>query len=301
MNLSNLRIDTGEVEKSLPDLSEVVEINRGGFKIVYSAKIKSKKEALKLVIIPSVPAGQEQLRTECLGRVKREINVLANCKRTEIVKLGSLAPTAIVIGGNTFIAYSEEFLEGRTLFEIVSDQKASGPDWLELKVLTISLLKAIQELWAQKIIHRDIKPSNVIKTGDPRRPFVLLDLGIAFSIIETHLTVAPEQRHPVGTWRYMAPEMLRPNFRDTVSFRSDLYTMGQTVFEYAARVHPLARNSDDLFQTVTRIVTQEPRQLSELRTDLPKAFCNLIDQTMKKIPALRPGNIEHLIQTVEGL
>jgi len=301
MNLNSIVIKSDEVSLALPMVSDIVEINRGGFKIVYSAKIKNKKEALKLVLIPAVPQGQEQLRYECLGRVKREINVLANCKRPEIVKLGTLAPTEITINGHTFVAYSEEFLEGKTLLEIVNDQNAQNPNWPELKTLTILLLKAIQELWAHKIIHRDIKPGNVMRLADSRRLYVLLDLGIAFSIAETHLTVLPEQRQPIGTWRYMAPEMLRQNFRDTVSFRSDLYTMGQTVFEYAAKIHPLARNSDDLFQTVTRIVSQEPKQLIDLRPDLPKAYCSLIDQTMKKIPALRPGNIENLIQTVEDL
>jgi len=35
---------------------------------------------------------------------------------------------------------------------------------------------------------RDIKPKNVIRLDDANRPFVLLDLGIAFSVRETPLT-----------------------------------------------------------------------------------------------------------------
>jgi serine/threonine protein kinase len=140
-----------------------------------------------------------------------------------------------------------------------------------------------------------------MKTAIPQRPFVLLDFGIAFAINETNLTVAPTNRPPLGTWRYMAPEMLRPNFRDNISFRSDLYTTAQTVFEYAVGQHPLAKTADDLVQTISRIIGQEASLLEDKRPDLPRPFCNLINQMMKKAPALRPGNLDLLVGQVEAI
>lgn len=138
-------------------------------------------------------------------------------------------------------------------------------------------------------------------TQDDKRQFVLLDLGIAFSVDETRLTQSPEYRDPPGTWKYMAPEMLNPNFRENITFRGDLYTIAQTVFEFASGLHPLARDSDDLIRTVSRILHQESAKLEDKRTDLPKPFCNLINQMLKKLPALRPGNLDRLIGQLEAL
>jgi tRNA A-37 threonylcarbamoyl transferase component Bud32 len=62
------------------------------------------------------------------------------------------------------------------------------PDLSELVQLTKTLLKAIKLLKENDLIHRDIKPDNAIKLKSPERPFVILDLGIAFKIHGTALT-----------------------------------------------------------------------------------------------------------------
>jgi serine/threonine protein kinase len=95
----------------------------------------------------------------------------------------------------------------------------------------------------------------------------------------------------------MAPEMLDPNFRENLSYRADLYAAGVTAFEFATGgIHPLARTADDLVRTITRILHQEPRRLAKERPDLPVPLANLIDQFNKKNPALRPGNLNLILQ-----
>jgi serine/threonine protein kinase len=139
-----------------------------------------------------------------------------------------------------------------------------------------------------------------MKLSDPRRQFVLLDLGIAYSIQETALTANPGERMPLATYRYLAPELMNPNFRDTIDYRSDLYTAAMTVFEYAAQRHPLAQDRDDMMRTISRALHQPAKPLGELRADLSTGFCQLIDQMLKKKPALRPANLNLLINRMEG-
>ena len=70
-----------------------------------------------------------------------------------------------------------------------------------------------------------------------------------------------------------------------------------TAFEFATGgTHPLARTADDLVQTITRILHQEPRRLGNERQDLPAELSRLIDQMIKKNPALRPGNLKLLLK-----
>jgi serine/threonine protein kinase len=162
------------------------------------------------------------------------------------------------------------------------------------------LIIAIDELWGEfKTVHRDIKPGNVMKTSELERPFVLLDLGIAFGAEGTALTVGASHRPPVATYRYFAPEMAKPDFRQNLDYRADLYASALTVFEYAAKKHPLAQDRDDLFQSVTRAISQAPESLKVRRPDFSDEFCELVGQMLKKTPALRPGNLARIRQTLE--
>jgi serine/threonine protein kinase len=173
------------------------------------------------------------------------------------------------------------------------------PGAQEIKRLLSCVVQAIQALWTvQNTVHRDIKPGNIMATGLSDRPYVLLDLGIAYNVREPGLTARPE--FVPATPRYMAPEMLDPHFRENLSYRADLYAAGVTAFEFATGgIHPLARTADDLVQTITRILHQEPRRLGNERRDLPAPLTNLIDQLNKKNPALRPGNLQLLLEQLK--
>ena len=115
-------------------------------------------------------------------------------------------------------------------------------------------------------------------------------MGIAYNVAEPGLTIRPD--HVPHTPLYLAPEMVDANFRDSLSYRADLYAAGVTAFEFATGgVHPLARSGEDLGRTYYRILTQEPTPLVTLRSDLSAGLCALIDQLLKKKPALRPGNL----------
>jgi len=231
--------------------------------------------------------------------VRREVEALHRCRVPELVKLASIAPVEFDANGETYIAYSEEFLEGQDLWKLIASQ-GQPPTLAELIQLFESLLKCISELWGHGLVHRDIKPANVIKTPDPTRPFVLLDLGIAYAVYETGLTMVPDGM-PLATYRYLAPEMMLPDFRERLDFRTDLYTTGMTVFEYAAGRHPLAKNSDDMMQTISRALHQPPVPLKKYRADLPDVFCNLVDGLLKKKPALRPANLAMLFRKLEAI
>jgi serine/threonine protein kinase len=239
-------------------------------------------------------------RKECLSRAIREAKLLGQCESPFIVKLGLLAPQKLEIDGFDYVVYSEEYLNGPDLWKLINDN-GERPPLLECVDLMKCLILAIQQLWSNGVIHRDIKPQNVIKLSDPKRHFVLLDLGIAFSLVDTALTFNAQHRLPPATIKYLAPEMINPNFRASLDYRSDLYCAALTVYEYAAHQHPLSKGDGDLFQTISRAVTKAPEHLARLRDDLPSDFCTLVDQLLKKKPALRPSNVKRLLTQLENL
>src|SRR5437588_11586744 len=168
------------VEAAFPGITNASLFDTGGFKAVYSVEILGRKEALELVEIPELndPHEADIFRAEVTSRVRREVEALRICKVAEIVKLGTVPFQRVQLNGAEFLAYSEEFLDGKDLWNILIAAPAL-PGEKELRRLSIALLNAIRELWGHGYVHRDIKPKNVMKLKAPNREFVLLDLGIA--------------------------------------------------------------------------------------------------------------------------
>ncbi|MFH1653904.1 MAG: protein kinase [Pseudomonadota bacterium] len=299
--------DEKSIKEKFSDISTLEHIATGGFKAVYKAEISNVTEAFKLVFIPKLEDSEEiddGFRKENIGRIEREIAALKKCNVPELVKLGAIEPKLVSIGEKEYFAYSEEFIQGEDLFKVIKKSlktNAPKPGEPELKLLFVALLKAIQDLWKHGYVHRDIKPCNIIKTEDKKRPFVLLDLGIAFSVTDTALTFDAQNRLPPATYRYLAPEMMDQNFRQNIDYRSDLYNTALSVYEYACFKHPLAASQDDLVMTISRAIRQQPVPLKNERQDLSDDYCQLVDQMLKKKPALRPSNIVMLIKKLEEL
>jgi serine/threonine-protein kinase len=287
--------DIKKITQIVQEADDLEEIGSGGFKVVYKGLISGRIEALKLVQIPA-DENDSTVRDENLRRIVRELDILAKCASPYLVKLGSIMPRPCEIDGIEYVIYSEEYLSGETLREmILTDHR---PTKEELAELAICLVKAVRELSGINVIHRDIKPDNIIKSGNPIRPYVLLDLGIAFQIGGTRIT-RDSARIP-GTLYYIAPEMLDQGFRQSLDYRADLYTIALTLYEFASGDNPFAHRGDPQFTTLYRIKTEKPKPLWDLRNDLPNQLCKLIDQLMRKIPALRPANFERLISQMEA-
>jgi serine/threonine protein kinase len=297
--MSNIppKLTPEQVSGLCPEFSDITEIGAGGHKTVYRARIAEVTEAIKVISLPRAGDSEDldRLREEFIGRIHREVDILSKCKSPQMVKLGMLPLNTHSVNGDMYAVYSEEFLEGFDLWRIIRG-KSSLPDEQEARLLMKSLLLAVKEIWSMHYIHRDIKPHNVIKLSDSNRPFVLIDLGIAFCLLEPGLTVSGAP----CTLRYMAPEMADPHFRSNLDFRTDLYGVALTVFEYAAGQHPIARDRDDMIRTVTRVLKNSPKPLQELRPEFSSSFCKLIDQLLKKKPHLRSGSLEYLISQTDA-
>lgn len=299
-NLINL------IESWFPIAKNITLIDEpGGFKKVFRIECNGNPEALKLIEIQKHTNLKEgdlaAFVIEQINRIRREVEILASSETPNLVRLGSINLSEFNSEDRDFLVYSEEFISGLNLRQIISkfDDGTRIPE-PELRSLLISILKVIQYLWSNGYIHRDIKPGNIMKTEDSSRPFVLLDLGIAHSIQEASLTYNPSARLPVATFEYIAPERLDPRFKNSIDYRSDLYSAGLVIYEYATGKNPIARAEDPLHITLVRAMGETPETLHKRRPDLSSEFCSIIDQFLKKQPALRPANIANLIKRMES-
>ena len=287
---------TDDIQKVKPEIKDLEYVDKGGFKVVFKGNIFGKEEAVKLIYLPKEDE-ESGKRSEIAARVRREFCVLQQCKTDCLVKLGSIPLELVTIKSIDYLIYSEELIKGESLKKRIQD--SYQPNFKELKILAVCLMNCLVELNNQDIIHRDIKPGNVMVTNDPKRPFVLLDLGIAFKIRGTDLTA--RGAWPIGTLLYIAPELFRPDYKDLLDIRSDIYSAGVTIFEYASGLHPLVKPDEDFGTTIYRILKMPPDRLSLRRPDMPDQFCEIIDRCIKKLPALRFANPNSVLRRLEEI
>lgn len=279
---------------AFPSLGGFRFMTAGSYKSVYHVTRTdgAPDEVLKIVRlpIPRQTEEEEALYQQELGRVQRETEILGKCTSPFVVKMGGHFPQTIEVENCPCFAYTEELLDGNELALEIKSNAGQPATEAEIKSLLRCLVSAIQNLWRDhRVVHRDIKPGNIFATHDLQRSFVLIDLGIAYDVSVPGLTL--RKTDIPHTPLYVAPEMLNADFRETMSYRSDLYAAGLCAYEYAAGVHPLAKQGDDMRRTYTRVMHQEPVPLEELRSDLSPSLSRLIDQLLKKSPSLRPANM----------
>jgi serine/threonine protein kinase len=277
-------------------------LGTGGFKEVFLVENNGLKEALKITrYFDEKPMSQleaDDLETQLRARTEREYQLLKEFGGGCIVSLGSIVGQEVEVNGKKYNFYSEEYLPGKTLSDVNIENKSSGhlPATQMVKTLFLTGIKVIEKIWAKKVVHRDIKPLNIMMTESEGRSVVFFDLGIAFDRAGTSLTslaLGP------GTLRYRAPESLDPDYRASIDFRCDLFSLAVTVYEYAAGFHPLHHGSTSEGETVYRLLNRNADKLYTKRPDLGQDLCATIDKCLHKKPALRPvrlGDIKRMLE-----
>ena len=179
------------------------------------------------------------------------------------------------LSGQPYIAM--EYVEGQTLKQRLSE----GPiDLLAALQLGLEVAEALEEAHRHGIVHCDLKPANLMLT--PQGHIKVLDFGLAkrLSLDSTDTSIGDDLTqtgHVAGTIAYMSPEQAGGK---KVDARSDLFSFGLVFFELLTGVHPFARQS--VLATVSSILNEPARSLSEYLRDVPAGLQKLIDSLLEK-------------------
>lgn len=248
------------VQSALPRDYRIDEpISAGGQGAVYLGSRNGTKVALKLFT---------EYRIE---RLRREIDLLQKEQCPYLVRLIEafmLNPRGIEFPIPVLIY---EYIEGEDLRSFIKSPEIADQSMLIRIGEQISI--AIEHLWSVRVVHRDVKPANIIKRNDGN--FTLVDVGFAQHLDLTTITGGGQP----GTPGYKSPEQCKGRQRLTI--HSDIFSLGITLFEVAAKKHPWDYNQLCVGRT-------PPRRLSELRQDLDIGLRKLIHTMMDPSPGLRP-------------
>ena len=172
--------------------------------------------------------------------------------------------------GRFYIAM--EYVDGTTLKEIL---KRRGQISLTGVVhVGLQMCEALHYAHGQKVVHRDIKTANTMWTRDKKAK--IMDFGLAKVVeeVRNHTTLVS------GTPYYMSPEQ---TLGKNVDHRTDLYSLGVTLFELATGQLPFREGNVPYHHVHTP--PPDPRVLNPT---LPEELARLILHCLQKELEQRP-------------
>jgi serine/threonine-protein kinase len=236
-------------------------LGAGGMGKVYKVRntISDRVEAMKVLL------ANLTTQKELADRFLREIKLLASLNHPNIAALN----TAMTL--NNQLIMMMEFVDGTTL----AARLQQGPiPPAEAVSYSTQLLSALSYAHKLNVIHRDVKPANMMLTHDG--VVKLMDFGIARPNNEQGMTVTGTT---LGSLNYMSPEQVRG---EAVDARSDLYSMGVSIYEMVTGQLPFRGHSN--YSIMSAHLQETPQPPVVLRPDLPKGLSDIILMSMAKDP-----------------
>ncbi len=165
---------------------------------------------------------------------------------------------------------------GTSLWRLIRETGFSIESALHIAIDLAGMLGQVHQC---NIVHKDIRPSNII-IGSDGRSVRLTGFGIA-SVVQKNAQDAASIQRPEGTIAYISPEQTgRMNCR--LDWRSDLYSMGVTLFELFTRELPFA--AADSLALVHAHIAQAPPPAVAANPQLPPMIGAVIARLLAKSP-----------------
>lgn len=192
------------------------ELGEGGMATVFKARdTQLRRDVAVKVLFPHLARREEVVR-----RFHREARAAAGLEHANILRIYDVGgaeaddPPYIVM----------EMIRGRSLLAEIEQR---GPMFAEVAACVGALLAdALAAAHKASIVHRDMKPANVMIAPGGR--ILLTDFGVAR--LETEDSLVTKTGAVLGTPAYMSPEQASG---DTATARSDLYSLGATLYQLA--------------------------------------------------------------------
>ena len=280
----------------------VQEIGRGGMGIVYQAiDLKQASPQSLLAPLSWVYAKLQKLGRyffrvpkyvalklifcnhindeEAALRFKREVNRLAEAHHPYIVKFYD----AHLKSWPCY--YTMEYLEGKPLAETI---KAVRKNSLWVAKTFEKIARALQHLHDKKIIHRDIKPGNIMIVGQENTP-KLMDFGLARRQDTPSIT---DSNDLIGSTPYMSPEQIERIQGRKPDHRSDIFSLGSTLYEVLTGVSPF--HTPQTLLTLWKIVREDPVPPKQRYSPIPDRLQEICLKCLEKNPDKRYSTAQEL-------
>lgn len=256
------------------DFEIVRRLGKGSMATVYLAKEKALGRLVAVKVLLPGRANEETARR----RFEREAKAAASLVHPHVVqvfrfgRLPDETPYLVM-----------RFVKGRTMEERLKAEGRLSAD-LARRVLH-DVTSALAAAHAQGIVHRDVRPANILWDEDAESAN-LSDFGIAALLTTggdeaTRLTKTGQM---VGDPRYLSPEQL---LDQDLTELADMYAVGVLGYELFTGEGPYDAKTNT--QWITAHLSADPKDLRQLRPDIPPEVADLLKRCLNREPKHRPS------------
>ena len=241
------------------------EIGTGGMGVVYKANDTLLNRTVALKVLPPHLCQ----RREFLHRFAREARLLARIQSPYVVTVHTLMDKGI---GMVMVM---EHLDGETLEQRL---RQSGPLSVKEAVHVFDqAARGVEHIHQIGIVHQDLKPANIFLTSEGH--VKLLDFGVSKLMDEQDFDQAGTM---LGTLLYISPEQIKGR---RVDQRSDIYTLGVTLFEAVTGRLPFERKTN--YALMHAHVQESPPTPRQYQAEIPRELEKVILKAIAKEPQRR--------------
>jgi serine/threonine protein kinase/predicted esterase len=253
-------------------------IGHGGAGIVYKAidPVLGRTVAVKLLN----PASASD---EARARFSREARAMAAITHENVL------PVHAVSQHHELPYLVTEYVPGGTLARRLADR--GRLELIETVRVGLQIARGLAAAHRQGVVHRDVKPSNILLDPGVERVRVA-DFGLARAANEHTST---ESGKLMGTPQFMSPEQVQGS---TVSFSSDLFSLGSVLFQCCTGRPPF--EGDSIYSIMQKITNHEPPSAKQACDDVPEWLDHLIRRLHSRQPHDRFENADTVAEILEA-
>ncbi len=256
------------------------KLGEGGMGQVWLARHETLQKDVAVKVLPESFAGNAEARERFL----REAQAAARLEHPNVIQVLDAGSA----GAQPFIVM--QYVDGTDLEKILRKKgKLSVDDALSIAKKVALALGAAHRLG---IVHRDIKPANIMITKQGR--IMVGDFGLARPL-DGGGTITSEGM-VMGTPHFIAPEQARG---EKVDGRSDLYSLGATLYSLVAGKYPFSGNSPMSIAVKHATPTDKPEPLRKVDASIPAEVDQLVQKLMAKRPDERFQTGEEVAQAID--
>ena len=255
-------------------------VGAGAMGTVFKARHKKLNRIVALKVLkPSLARDSRYV-----DRLRREARIVASLSHPNIVTGYDLGEE----GGYHYFVM--EFIEGKSLRGMLSEWGMFAEEYV-LRVAR-QVAQALDHACQRGVIHRDIKPGNILidEAGNVK----LTDMGLAKG--PTDLTITRDGA-TVGTPQYISPEQAR-NPHD-VDVRTDLYSLGATLYHMATGVPPF--RGDTMAELITNVLNELPVSPTAINSALSDGMSLVIRKLLAKDLTVRYQTPRDLLDDLDRI
>ena len=237
----------------------------------------------KKVIIKVLKSEAKDERT--LASFVNEEKILGKIRSKKITKLISTLSTP------THYFHIFEDIGASSLLDTINTQEVS---FLEKLQITYGVATAIKILHQKNIIHMDINPKNIIYNTQTKA-VQLIDFGESNFYSHEDLGSSTSKASSANLF-YISPEQTGLT-KNRVDFRSDLYSLGMSLYHLFLGHSPYDTNDRD--ELIHKQIASTPSPLHEINKEIPLVLSEIISKLIEKKPNERYQSIQSLIYDLQ--